>query len=61
MSAPLVLDELGSDVSSVVESIHVEAHGEFGVTCSARLNGLSRQRRNTLREKRDAMMQFGEV
>jgi hypothetical protein len=35
MSAFLVLDELGSDRSRVVESTHIEEHGEFGVTCSA--------------------------
>jgi len=35
MSAFLVFDELGSDGSRAVESIHIEAHGEFGVTCNA--------------------------
>lgn len=30
-----VLDELGSERSRSGESKHTEAHGEFGVTCSA--------------------------
>lgn len=30
-----VLEELGSDRSRSGESRHTEAHGEFGVTCSA--------------------------
>ena len=37
-----VFDEVGSDASSAVESRHIEAHGEFGVTWSAVLNWLSR-------------------
>ena len=34
MSVPLVLDELGSDLSRSVESRQKEAHGEFGETCN---------------------------
>lgn len=58
MSAFLVFDELGSDSSSVVESRHVDAHGEFGVTCRARTLNLPRRqhRRRSVSGERDAMM-----
>jgi hypothetical protein len=58
MSVFLVFDELGSDGSRVVESIHIEAHGEFGVTCRAlTLILLSKQHRSrSVRAERDAMI-----
>ncbi len=57
MSAFLVFDEFGSDGSRVVESRHVEAHGEFGVTCNATLNWPSKEHsRTSVKGERDTMV-----
>jgi hypothetical protein len=44
MSEFLVLDELGSEKSSVVESTHADEHSEFGATCNVEAGCVIRRR-----------------
>lgn len=45
MSVPLVLEELGSDLSRSRESMQKEAQGELGVTWRAEMREMKRRRR----------------